>query len=180
MLFRSEVDVRIIAAINIHPEEALEKRQLRRDLYYRLNVVSFQIPSLKERKDDIPILVNYFIEKFNNKFNKEVKAISKEVQNIFNDYEWDGNVRELEHLIEGIISISDVDIIDIEDLPYKFRKQNKNKNLYEASLTEVLEETERCIIKEALKQTDNNVTRTAELLKIPRQTLQYRLQKLKL
>lgn len=175
-----EVDVRIIAAINIHPEEALEKRQLRRDLYYRLNVVSFQIPSLKERKDDIPILVNYFIEKFNNKFNKEVKAISEEVQNIFNDYEWDGNVRELEHLIEGIISISDVDIIDIEDLPYKFRKQNKNKNLYEASLTEVLEETERCIIKEALKQTDNNVTRTAELLKIPRQTLQYRLQKLKL
>ena len=173
-----KVDVRIVAATNISAEEAVEKRQIRRDLYYRLNVVSFEIPSLKSRKDDIPILTNYFINKFNEKLGKNVRGISKEVLDIFNSYEWDGNVRELEHLIEGIMSISDSEIIDIEDLPYKFRQYKKDHNIYESSLSEVLEETERNIIKDALKKTDNNITKTAELLKIPRQTLQYRLSKL--
>lgn len=176
----TQVDVRIIAATNIPPEEAVEKRQLRRDLYYRLNVVTFEIPPLKDRKDDIPILVRYFIDKFNLKFGKEVKEISRDVLNIFNNYEWDGNVRELEHLIEGIISINDMEIIEVKDLPYKFRQRKKNTNIYESSLAEIIEETERTIIREALKQTDNNITRTAELLKIPRQTLQYKIQKLKL
>lgn len=175
-----KVDVRIVAATNISAEEAVEKRQIRRDLYYRLNVVSFEIPSLKSRKDDIPILTNYFINKFNEKLGKSVKGVSKEVLDIFNSYEWDGNVRELEHLIEGIMSISDPEIIDIEDLPYKFRQYKKDHNIYESSLSEVLEETERSIIKDALKKTDNNITKTAELLKIPRQTLQYRIQKLKI
>ncbi|WP_313755639.1 sigma 54-interacting transcriptional regulator [Tissierella sp.] len=174
----TKVDVRIIAATNISPEEAVENKQIRRDLYYRLNVVSFEIPLLRDRKDDIPILTNYFINKFNNKLDKNVKGVSKAVLSIFNDYKWDGNVRELEHLIEGIMSISDGEIIDIEDLPYKFRQHEKNHNEYEASLTEILEETERNIIKEVLEKTDNNITKTAELLKIPRQTLQYRLSKL--
>lgn len=173
-----EVDVRIIAATNIPPEEAVEKRQIRRDLYYRLNVISFEIPSLKERKDDIPILTKYFIDKFNRKFNKKVKGVSDEVLNIFYTYGWDGNVRELENLIEGVISISDAEIIEVEDLPYKFRQVKARP--FESSLKDILEDTERNIIKEALKQTNNNITQAAELLKIPRQTLQYRLQKLKL
>ncbi|MDR7857574.1 sigma 54-interacting transcriptional regulator [Tissierella sp.] len=172
------VDVRIIAATNVLPEEAVEKRQLRRDLYYRLNVVSFEIPSLRERKDDIPILSNYFLDKFNRKFDKNVKGISKEVLDIFHNYEWDGNVRELEHLIEGIMSINDVENITLEELPYKFRQYKKNTNIYESSLNEIMEETERTLIKEALNKTDNNITKTAELLKIPRQTLQYRISKL--
>lgn len=176
----SYVDVRIIAATNIPPEEALVKRQLRRDLYYRLNVISFQIPSLKERKDDIPILVNHFIEKFNKKFEKSIKKVSRNVLDIFTNYEWDGNVRELEHLLEGIISITDKEIINVEDLPYKFRQEENKKSIYDSSLTDLLEEMERTIIRETLNKTDNNVTRTAELLKIPRQTLQYRIQKLKL
>lgn len=173
-----EVDVRIIAATNIPPEEAVEKRQMRRDLYYRLNVISFEIPPLRERKDDIPILTKYFIDKFNKKFNKKVEGVSDEVLNIFYNYEWDGNVRELENLIEGIMSITEKEIIEVEDLPYKFR-QRKSKP-FEMSLKEILEDTERSIIKEALKRTNNNITQAAELLKIPRQTLQYRLQKLKL
>lgn len=176
----TQVDVRIIAATNIPPEEAVERRQLRRDLYYRLNVVTFEIPPLKDRKDDIPILVKYFIDKFNLKFNKNTKDISRDVLNIFNNYEWDGNVRELEHLIEGILSINDIDIIEVKHLPYKFRQRKKNTNIYESSLAEIIEETERTIIREALQQTDKNITRTAELLKIPRQTLQYKIQKLKL
>ena len=174
-----KVDVRIIAATNIPPEEAIEKRQIRKDLYYRLNVLSLEIPPLRERKGDIPILVNYFINKFNKKFDKKVGNISNEVLNIFNNYDWSGNVRELEHLLEGIISISDKKIIEVEDLPYKFKKYKK-ETIQNLSLTEILETTEKEIIKEALGKTENNITKTAEILGIPRQTLQYRIQRLNL
>jgi arginine utilization regulatory protein len=175
----TKVDVRIIAATNIPPEEAVEKRQIRKDLYYRLNVLALEIPPLKERKGDIPILVNHFINKFNERFGKKVENISEEVLNIFNNYDWDGNVRELEHLIEGIISISDIKTIEVEDLPYKFKKYKK-ETINDLSLTEILKTTEKEIIKEALMKVDNNITKAAEILGIPRQTLQYRLQKLNL
>lgn len=175
-----DVDVRIIAATNIPPEEAVERRQLRRDLYYRLNVVSFEIPPLKYRKDDISILANYFIDKFNIKFDRNIKRVSKDVLKLFDNYIWDGNVRELEHLIEGIISVMDKETIEVEDLPYKFKQySNKKYNISESSLIDILEETERKLIQNALKQTDNNITRTAEMLKMPRQTLQYRIKKLR-
>lgn len=177
----TQVDVRIIAATNKAPEKAVEEKQLRSDLYYRLNVVSFQIPKLKERKDDIPILVNYFIQKFNRKMNKEVEGVSEEVMDIFKKYKWDGNVRELEHLIEGIVSVRDVKIIEEEDLPFKFQQyEEKSNHDYGKSLNEVVEETEKKIIKDALVKTANNVTQTAELLKIPRQTLQYKIKKFQL
>ncbi|HEY8363583.1 MAG TPA: sigma 54-interacting transcriptional regulator [Tissierellaceae bacterium] len=173
-----DVDVRIIAATNIPPEEAVEKGLMRRDLYYRLNVISFEIPPLRERKEDIPLLIKYFINKFNKKFHKDIKGVSDEVLNIFYNYRWDGNVRELENLLEGIISITDKEVIEVEDLPYKFRE--KESKSFGMSLKEALESTERAIIKEALRKTNNNITHAAELLKIPRQTLQYRMQKLKL
>lgn len=177
----TQVDVRIIAATNKAPEKAVEEKQLRSDLYYRLNVVSFQIPKLKERKDDIPILVNYFIQKFNRKMNKEVEGVSEEVMDIFKKYKWDGNVRELEHLIEGIVSVRDVKIIEEKDLPFKFQQyEEKSNHDYGKSLNEVVEETEKKIIKDALVKTANNVTQTAELLKIPRQTLQYKIKKFQL
>lgn len=176
-----DVDVRIIAATNISPEIALEKKQLRRDLYYRLNVVSFEIPSLKNRKDDIPILTNFFIHKFNKKFDKTVKKVSENVGKVLENYIWDGNVRELEHLIEGIISVIEKDIIELEDIPYKFRQySNETNNISKSSLKDSLEDLEKELIKEALKQEGKNITRTAERLKIPRQTLQYKIQKLNL
>lgn len=177
----TKVDVRIIAATNIPPEEAIKRKQLRGDLYYRLNVVSFEIPKLRDRLGDIPILVNFFISKFNKKFNKNVKNISAEVLDIFEKYKWEGNVRELEHLIEGIVSIRDLETIDVKDLPYKFQyykestSQSNNK-----SLNDILEETERQLINNALMKTDNNITQTAEILQIPRQTLQYKIKKLHL
>lgn len=178
----TDVDVRIIAATNISPEKAVEKKQLRGDLYYRLNVVSFEIPSLNKRKDDIPILSNYFREKFNKLLGKNVKLISKEVLEIFEEYPWGGNVRELEHLIEGIISITDSDIIQVDDLPYKFqnyRREEVEKSLSK-SLKDVLEDTERNLIQKALQKTNNNITKTSEILQIPRQTLQYKIKKLKI
>lgn len=177
----TDVDVRIIAATNIPPEEAVEKKQLRRDLYYRLNVVSFEIPPLKHRKDDILILTDFFIDKFNKRFGKGVKKLSRNVENILENYIWDGNVRELEHLIEGIISVIDKDIIEMEDIPPKFSQYNYEKNnRISLSLRDSLEELERDLIKKALIQEDNNITRTAEILKIPRQTLQYRIKKLRI
>ncbi len=178
----TKVDVRIIAATNISPEIAVEKKQLRGDLYYRLNVIHFEIPALKERKDDIPILINYFIEKFNKLLDKKVKGVSNEVLEIFMNYTWNGNVRELEHLIEGIISISDIDIIELKNLPHKF--QNHNRDPLQASqgksLKDILEETERQLIQTALKTTNNNITKSSQQLQIPRQTLQYKIKKLKL
>lgn len=173
------VDVRIIAATNISPEKAIEKRQLRKDLYYRLNVVSFEIPPLIERRDDIEILTNHFINKFNLKLNKEVHGISKTVLNTFQSYPWEGNVRELEHLIEGIMNIYDISIIDMEHLPPKIKKNliPKDKRKQSISLPETLEETERTLIQNALKQSDHNITHAADLLGIPRQTLQYKILK---
>lgn len=177
----TKVDARIIAATNIPPEEAIKRKQLRGDLYYRLNVVSFEIPKLRDRLGDIPILVNFFISKFNKKFNKNVKNISAEVLDIFEKYKWEGNVRELEHLIEGIVSIRDVETIDVKDLPYKFQYYKESTNQSNnKSLNDILEETERQIINDALMKTDNNITKTAEILQIPRQTLQYKIKKLHL
>ena len=177
----TKVDVRIIAATNIPPEEAIKRKQLRGDLYYRLNVVSFEIPKLRDRLGDIPILANFFISKFNKKFNKNVKNISAEVLDIFEKYKWEGNVRELEHLIEGIVSIRDVETIDVKDLPYKFQHYKESTNQSNnKSLNDILEETERQLINDALMKTDNNITKTAEILQIPRQTLQYKIKKLHL
>ena len=172
------LDLRIIAATNISPEQAIERNQLRRDLYHRLNVVSFHIPALRERKDDIPILVNFFVEKFNKLLNKRVKGITNEVLNIFYDYEWEGNVRELEHLIEGIMSINDINIIESEHIPQKFKDTIASPENTTGSLKEILENKEKELILDALRRTENNITHAADLLQIPRQTLQYKIKKM--
>lgn len=175
-----KVDMRIIAATNIHPEEAVENNQLRKDLYYRLNVISLHIPPLKERKDDIELLANYFIHRFNEKLDKNVLGISKEAINLLKVYPWDGNIRELENMIESIMNMQDTYLIDVEHLPikitsYQSLEENKNK-----SLNDILGNMEKKLIQDALKKCDNNVTHAAETLGIPRQTLQYRILKLKL
>ena len=173
------VDVRIIAATNIAPELAVERKELRADLFYRLNVVSFGIPALRERRDDLPVLVNYFIDKFNRLLGKNTRGVSEEVMKIFNNYPWEGNVRELEHLLEGIMSIGDPEIIHVEDLPPKFQDYRREKgDLEEKSLKHILDEKERTLIIQAIHQADDNITRAAELLQIPRQTLQYKIKKL--
>lgn len=172
------VDVRIISATNIDPELAIEKKYLRQDLYYRLNVVNINIPPLRERRDDINLLTNYFIEKYNFKLNKFTKGISKEALEIFESYPWEGNVRELEHTIEAIMSIEDIDIIDPVHIPQKIKTNRSKIESENTSLTQVLENTERELILKALESTDYNITHTAQKLQIPRQTLQYRMKKL--
>lgn len=177
-----DVNVRIIAAFNEDIEDILNSGKMRRDLFYRLNVITLIVPELKDRRSDIPLLVEYFIDKYNKDMNKYIRGLSDEVMDIFMNYDWPGNVRELEHAIEGIASIYDIDLIREEHLPYQFMHRKSSDDYIKieeiGSLKKTLEETEKKMIELALKKTDNNITRSAEILDIPRQTLQYRIKKL--
>ena len=180
-----DIDVRIISAINVPLDKVLELGQLRSDLFYRLSVISFEIPSLKDRVEDIPLLVEYFIKKYNNKCNKFFSHISNEVLKIFMDYDWPGNVRELEHTIESVISLYDGEVIREEHLPFQFKTlQNKKDSFAEANsichLDVSLQRYEKELICAALEKVDNNITKAAKLLNVPRQTLQYKIKKLEI
>lgn len=177
-----QVDVRIMAASNEDPLLAVENKQLRRDLYYRLNVVPLTIPELKERKEDIPLLTEYFIDKFNHKLNKAVKSVSQEVLDIFQKYEWLGNVRELEHVIEGAMNLMDGDRITVDCLPMHFEKYYTHPtkaqiDIQNTSLKTALENLEIEMIRRALEEWDGNISHAADSLDIPRQTLQYKIKK---
>lgn len=181
-----EVDVRIISAVNIPIEKLLSEGLLRHDLYYRLNVITLEVPSLKERNEDIPLLVEYFISKFNKKYNKVFTKISSDVLKIFMNYDWPGNVRELEHAMESVISLYDAEIIREEHLPFQFRNFTTNKSDFiidsdEISPLEIsLQLYEKELITAALEKVAFNITKAAKLLNIPRQTLQYKMKKLEI
>ncbi len=117
-----KIDVRIISATNRDPEQAVKAQKLREDVYYRLNVVPIYLPPLKERKEDIPLLAHHFISKYNPTSQIKIKEISNQVLNCLMDYHWPGNIRELENLIHRIMSLSDHDTIEIDDLPDHLRE----------------------------------------------------------
>lgn len=178
-----DVDVRIISAINIDLNKVIESKQLRQDLFYRLNVITLIIPDLSKRKEDISILIDYFIKKYNNKCKKFFNGVSKEVLDIFMDYSWPGNVRELEHAIESAISLYDGDIIREEHLPFQFKNFQPTKNFTLDTnviqpLNTAVEKVEKEIITSALEQTDYNISKAAKIINVPRQTLQYKIKKL--
>ncbi len=181
-----DIDVRIVSAINVPLHKVLDLGQLRSDLFYRLSVISFEIPSLKERVQDIPVLVDYFIKKYNEKCNKFFSNISNEVLKIFMDYDWPGNVRELEHTIESVISLYDGEVIREEHLPFQFKHIHNNKrdiNIDSNSIRPLdvsLQSYEREIIASALEKVDYNISKAAKLLNVPRQTLQYKIKKLEI
>lgn len=171
-----KIDIRIIASINEPAEELLASNTIRRDLYYRLNVVRIDIPPLRNRKEDIPILVNHFINKANRKFDAKVQGITKLALDMIISGQWQGNVRELENYIEGIFNRRSTGFIDIEDLnEMNFADVNLKKII---PLKEKLNELEENYIREALVMTQNNISKAAKLLDIPRQTLQYKIKKL--
>lgn len=186
-----ELDVRIISAMNISPEMALEKNILRSDLYYRLNVVHVHLPSLQERKSDIPLLVNHFIEKFNSKFGTHVHEISREALQHLHRYYWPGNIRELSHAIEYAFNIIDIGYERLEKhhLPahiYKISNlQVPEVNRFvptqgSIDLPNIIEEFERETIFNVFEKNAGNVSRTAKGLGLKRQTLQYKLNKYKI
>lgn len=175
-----DVDVRILTAMNADIEKVVETGQLRRDLFYRLNVISIIIPDLVDRLDDMPLLINFFIDKYNKKYNKYFTGVSNEVFNTFISYGWPGNIRELEHTIESVVSLYDSAIIREEHLPYQFNRVRLTSDISLNTiqpLNQAVEKVEKEIISAALKQTNHNITKTAELIDIPRQTLQYKIKK---
>jgi arginine utilization regulatory protein len=173
------VDVRVIAAMNIHPNHAVENQKLRSDLYYRLNVFTFSLLPIRERKEDIVFLTEYFIRFFNKKLQKAVKGIDQKVASFFMSHPWPGNVRELKHTIEYMMNVCADDVLLMNDLPIMMRQQavsngNSDKNL---SLRKNVEALESQIIADALAMSNGNINQAAKLLEIPRQTLQYKLKK---
>jgi arginine utilization regulatory protein len=171
------VDIKIIAAINEEPLKAIERGALRRDIYYRLSVLNINIPPLRERKDDIPLLVSYNIAKYNKVFNKNIKFVSNKLYDKLKKYDWPGNIRELENVIIHGLSMVDkskekLEFADIEDKYNALIQLNNDVQFNIEPLTEMVNSYEKSIIEKALKQVEYNVTQASKLLDIPRQTLQ--------
>ncbi|CAM4091323.1 sigma-54 interaction domain-containing protein [Bacillus albus] len=187
-----EIDVRIIATINEDPLEAITHNRLREDLYYRLSVVTLCLPPLRERKEDIPDLVQHFIEKYNIQFGLSVTDIDVHVREFLYAYDWPGNVRELEHIIEGSMNlVEDENIITAFHLPTRFRERIKKKFNLQPSLTHndtdapktlkhTIEAMEKNYINQILKEYHGNISQAAKFLGLSRQNLQYRIKKLHL
>ncbi|MCD6578704.1 sigma-54-dependent Fis family transcriptional regulator [bacterium] len=174
------VDVRIIAATNQELEKKIRDGEFREDLFYRINVIPIHIPPLRERKEDIPELINYYMAIFSKKHKKSMKGISNEARSFFKQYSWPGNIRELEHLLERIIILSDGDTITKKNIPKnlfttkKTAKLNFNQNF---SIKESLEEYEKEIIEKAIKYFNGDKDKTADFLNIKTSTLYNKLRK---
>lgn len=176
------IRVRIIATVNEPPETLIEQGKLRKDLYYRLNVINISIPSLRERPDDIPVLAERFLEKHNKRFEKELWMVSDEAVKKLQKYDYPGNVRELENIIEQTVSMAEKEHVLTEKLlsmPETSKKAAIHDIDYDAEmpLDEYLDTIEEKIIKAAMVESDGNITRAAEALQIKRQTLQHKLKK---
>ncbi len=175
------VNVRIIAATNIDPQLAVKEGSLRKDLYYRLNTISLRLPDLRDRKEDIPLLTEHFIKKYNTKLYGNVQGISGEVASIFQSYNWPGNIRELEHVIEGAMNLIDGKTITVNDLPQNLINYYQEIGLEakdeDLSLKSAVESLEKKLITRAMKNNEGNISKTSIALNIPRQTLQYKIKK---
>ncbi|MCY8972146.1 sigma-54-dependent Fis family transcriptional regulator [Bacillus atrophaeus] len=181
------IDVRIIATMNEDPIDAIAGERLRKDLYYRLSVVTLIIPPLRERKEDILLLASEFIQMNNHLFQMNVKDLSEEVKQFFLSYDWPGNIRELEHMIEGAMNfITDEEMITFAHLPYQYRMKiqpadKPSENTADpqpgADLKGKMESFEKYIIEKILRKHSYNISQTANELGVSRQSLQYRLKK---
>ncbi|MGF7057673.1 sigma-54-dependent transcriptional regulator [Brassicibacter mesophilus] len=173
-----KVDVRIIAATNKDLENEVKEGRFREDLYYRLNVITLKIPPLRERNGDIPILINHFLKKYNKKLDKRVKGFEREVIQLLEAYNYPGNVRELENLIERLVALSDGDTITVEDLPEKLKHKSiivESKDAVVITVGTTLKETEKKIILKTLEYFDGSRRKTAQCLQISERNLQYKI-----
>jgi len=176
-----KVDVRILSATNKDLREMVEKNEFREDLYYRLSSFPILVPPLRNRRGDIVILVNHFIKIFNEKSNKSIKGVSKNALKLIYDYDWPGNIRELENTIERCIILTETDLIDVDVLPESIVKQEvnigfeKNGTLFtDTSPIIPFEKLKEEAIRHALDKTNSNVVEAAKKLNIGRATM-YRL-----
>ncbi|MDO9124560.1 MAG: sigma 54-interacting transcriptional regulator, partial [Deltaproteobacteria bacterium] len=179
-----KVDVRLITATNKDLPQLIKKGQFREDLYYRINVVPIVLPPLRERREDIPLLVNNFTKKFSEENQKNLKGVSKEALELMVSYEWPGNVRELENLIERVIALTNNEYIQADELPLPIINQSKTNGLRESvlsgqiSFSKAEEEFEKEIILDALRRANFIQSHAAEILGISRRILKYKMDKL--
>ncbi len=178
------VNVRIIATTNTQPQSAVSRGTLRQDLYYRLAVVNITLPNLSQRREDIPLLCQHFIIKYNRRFGLDIQGVSSQVMDVFQAYSWPGNVRELEHVIEGSMNImgEEEHYIELRHLPASLVHHSSDQRpvagLEDCTLPEALSLVEQNMVRHAMARTNGNITRAARLLGITRQVLQYKLSKL--
>ena len=168
-----KVDVRVIAATNVDLSELVKRNKFREDLYYRLNVLTVTLPPLRERGDDILLLIQYFIKKFAREASKQIPHLSDNAIQVLRDYHWFGNVRELQNIIQRLVIMSEEQVIDVPDLPSFMRFSA----LKEKGIKRTLEEIENEYILNVLADVNDNKTHAAEILGIDRKTLREKLKK---
>jgi two-component system, NtrC family, response regulator AtoC len=171
------VDVRVVAATNRNLEEEVSKHQFRSDLFFRLNVLPITMPPLRAHAEDIPLLVEYFIDGFNTEFRKRVLGATPAAYALLQSYGWPGNVRELRNVIERAMLLSDGDRLDAHDFPAMTKAVSAN-NEFELPATGVdLEQLERSLVIQALRRSGNNQTRAGSMLGLNRDQIRYRIEK---
>ena len=180
------VNVQVVASTNRNLETAINEGKFREDLYYRLSVIPIVIPPLRERKEDIPALIEHFIQRYNVQFRKNVKGITPEGMKLLMNYSWPGNVRELKNAIERAMILVDQETIDVSELPIRILDPSAAVTLSRVSGDQLvklpsegagLEAIEKELILQALQYANSNKTKAAKLLKISRDTLRYKVKK---
>jgi DNA-binding NtrC family response regulator len=175
-----KVDVRVIAATNRDLEAMVKEGRFREDLYYRLNIIPIVIPPLRNRRDDIPPLVDFFVAKHSATSHRKITGLTPGARNLIMSYSWPGNVRQLESAIERAILLCEGSEIEVEDLPVEIRQEGTSAAAFNFKLPPEgisFDEVERSLITQAMEQTNWNITRAAKLLGLSFRTLQYRLEK---
>jgi two-component system response regulator PilR (NtrC family) len=179
----TKVDVRLIAASNRELERAVSEGALREDLFYRLNVIPINLPPLRERREDIPLLVAHFLQKFGQQLGKEVRGVAPEAMVVLERYHWPGNIRELENVLERAIVLGGSEVVGAEALPESVRRERPLRGL-EIELPEegmdleaTLDTLERRYLQRAMERTSNVQTKAAELLGMTFRQFRYKLQK---
>jgi len=172
-----KVDVRIITATNQDLSSAVQSGTFRSDLFYRLNVVPIHVPPLRERKDDLIPLLNYLLDKFASKYGKKIGAISPEVMATFINYDWPGNIRELENVMERMVVMSETDSLSLDQVPPEIRGvvSTTEASTLKEKIETLSQVTEKQMIIDALNKTHQNRTQAAKLLGISRRTLQNKI-----
>jgi transcriptional regulator with PAS, ATPase and Fis domain len=180
------VDVQVVASTNRDLEQTVREGKFREDLFYRLSVIPIQIPPLRERKEDIPLLVDHFIQRYNTQFRKNVQGVTPEGLKLLTNYSWPGNIRELKNAIERAMILVDRDTIDVDQLPIRIAepvggspgtRASENHQVKLPPEGAGLDDIEREVIQQALQYAKGNKTTASKLLKISRDTLRYKVKK---
>lgn len=176
-----DVDVRVISAVNVDPEEAIKNNSLRSDLFFRLGVVQFFVPPLRERKEDLKPLTEHFISYYNGRMNRQVIGIDEDVRRVFENYPWPGNVREFRNVMESAFNMAEGEYITLNDIPetlavFSFTRGNTAFPEAGKSLTSMMNEYEKEIIQQTLRNSAS-LSQASSMLKMTRQAVKYKIEK---